>query len=124
MHHEIPQMSLDQGGCPTFPCISVISGLHHLGMCLSQFPDEQYYPDPVHNHDKGFSLGQSLLSLEEVTGGSHSPDHHCGPVAIVVEGGMCSTGTLKLDDPQHGCPILLIEHVWRFNEDKPQPSSC
>ena len=46
--------------------------------------------------------------------------HHDGPVAVTVEGKLCTTGPLMTDFPHHGGPVLLIECVSCVNDKKLQ----
>ena len=40
-------------------------------------------------------------------------------MAVAVKSKLRATGPLMPDNPEHGCPVLLIERITRINEEKP-----
>ena len=64
-------------------------------------------------------MGDTFLSLKEVSLPTPIPDHKGDTVMVTVECRLCATGTLVPDCPQNYGSFVLIEFIALVSEEKP-----
>jgi len=65
----------------------------------------------ISHHCHRIPLCNTFLAVKEVTSAIAVMDHKCTPVMIGIETKLGARGPLMSNNPQHGCPIELIESI-------------
>ena len=89
-----------------------------LAVMGEEVPDKGGNPQAVCNHGHGIPLGHPILSVKEVTRPVTRPDQQCGSMEVSFKCKLTPTETLVVHLPQHGCAVLLIEHITCVNKEK------
>ena len=112
-------MSVDACKSAAHPSVISIPWLINVGVGLLEVPYTGYDPQAIYDHCQRIPMAHPLLAEKYVTHPIVCADHQGGLVAVSFKCKPHTTGPLVAHGPQHGCAVLLIEHIARINEEKP-----
>jgi len=103
---------------PSHSRVISIPSLQKLREFCFQLTNEWEGGESISHHSHRITLCNTFLAIEVVTSAIVMTDHKCAPMAVGIETKPGTRGPFMSNNPQHGCPIELIEGITGINEQK------